>query len=625
MLAKKRLYIIWLTGFIILSVGLLDSSFITAHAYKSLNNVSVGSQGPSVSITATAVSQPSSSPTPNPTPDPSPTPIGTSQLIKDNLDEVLVAILTVIGTLFVVYFQKIIGKLNSFFDWVWKRFKVERAIETRYRKNLARELRSIQILQMTEAKNLETIYIPLRLGKWMPPEMKEGTESINQKTLSMIEGFEQFQRITIVGGPGSGKTTITSHATAAIADNISKILGKNYFPVYVQLRRLKEFLDSEKHKDKTLRDLVSDILDQHGFSDSRKFLDRKIAEGSCLIVLDGFDELADETGALQLRLSQKIADFVGGLQDGNRVVLTSRAAGYEPAWFSGFQVLEMTELTLPQIIQFVNGWFAKDPERGKALQRILEQSERLQLLVTTPLMLAIVCFVYQTKRLEEHFLPTRRVDLYERCARTLIIDWDKSRRIDRKPNFSLKQVDTILSYIAYDALLAEKIDFSSKSLLTLIRTHLPNIERMRNEDEDFLNEVMEHTGLFREKAHDTFGFIHLTFYEYFAAQVIASKVLQGSEKKDLRSELGDILRNITNPRWFEPISLASGILRGRSELVNVLYEEYKARPTVELQLLLAGCLRDANLDEEDLGSDFLLIQDMILSEVVKIAYTAESL
>lgn len=59
--------------------------------------------------------------------------------------------------------------------------------------------------------------------------------------------------------------------------------------------------------------------------------------------------------------------------------------------------------------------------------------------------------------------------------------------------------------------------------------------------------------------------------------------------------------------------------------MNVLYEEYKARPTVELQLLLAGCLRDANLDEEDLGSDFLLIQDMILSEVVKIAYTAESL
>jgi hypothetical protein len=238
-------------------------------------------------------------------------------------------------------------------------------------------------------------------------------------------------------------------------------------------------------------------------------------------------------------------------------------------------------------------------------------------------MIAILCFVYQTKKSEEQFLPTRRVDLYEHCVRTLIIDWDKSRGVDRKPAFSRKQIDTVLSYVAYEGLLVEKIDFSRKSLLALIRTHLPKVESMRGEDESFLVEVIEHTGLFREKAHDTIGFIHLTFYEYLAAQVIATKVLLGAEKKDVRSEIGDVLRNLANPRWFEPICLAAGMLKGRPEMINTLYEEYKIHPTTELQLLLAGSLRDADLDKTDVSPDLLLIQDTILSAIIGLAFESE--
>jgi predicted NACHT family NTPase len=617
--------IIWFSLSIFLFVGLVAAHSLSPTVMTSslqIGNTIQNQQTPTASHIATGTPQPVPSPTATQS-GAAPSQINVTQLVRNNLDKVLVAILTALGTLFVVYFQKIISKLNTAIEWVWKRFRVERALESRYRKNLAKELRSIQILQMAEAKNLETIYIPLKLGEWMPPSMKDSHSALSQKTLSLTQALDQFQRITIVGGPGSGKTTITSHATAAFADHTNKVLGRKYFPIYVQLRRLKEFLEDDSYKDKSLRDLLIDILDHHGFPDPRKFLDRHIANGTCLVILDGFDELADETGTFQLRLSQKVMDFVAILQEGDRIVLTSRVAGYEPAWFVGFQVLEMTELTLPQVMQFVNGWFAKDQERAKSLQKILEKNERLQLLVTTPLMLAIVCFVYQTKKPEEEFLPTRRVDLYEQCVKALVVDWDKSRGVNRKPIFSPKQIDTVLSHVAYDALLAEKIDFSRKALLALIRTHLPKAERMRSEDDIFLEEIMQHTGLFREKGHDTIGFIHLTFYEYLAAQIIAAKVLEGVKKKNVRSELGDVFKNLANPRWFEPVSLAAGILRGKPELVNVLYEEYKARPTTELQLLLAGCLRDADLDNADINPDLLLVQDTILSAIVGLVFAAE--
>jgi predicted NACHT family NTPase len=576
-----------------------------------------------ITIQASVASSNSPQTSPSASASPAPSSTDVKQVIRNNLDKVLVAVLSVLGTLIVVYFQKVTAKIGVALQWIWKRFKVQRALEGRYRKNLAKELRSIQILQMAEAKDLETIYIPLRLGEWVEPTMKDSSAVLNQKTVSLNEALKEFQRITIVGGPGSGKTTITSHMTASIADHSDKELGRRYFPIYVQLRRLKEFLENESCRDKSLRDLLIDVLEHHGLPEPRKLLERHLGKGSCLLVLDGFDELADETGTLQLRLAQKVTELVALLEDNDRIIMTSRAAGYEPAWFGGFNVLEMTELTLPQVLQFVNGWFVKDQARGKSLQDIIETNERLQLLVASPLMLAIVCFVYQSKRPDDQFLPTRRVDLYEHCVKTLVTDWDKSRGVNRKPVFSPTEIDTVLSHVAHDALLTEKLDFSRKALLALIRPHLPKGERMRGEDELFLNEIMEHTGLFREKARDTIGFIHLTFYEYLAAQVIAEKVLRGAEIKDLKSEMRDVLRNIANPRWFEPISLAAGILKGRSEIVNLLFEEYKTHPTKELRILLAGCLRDADLEKTDIDPDLLLIQDTILSEIVGLAFSSE--
>jgi len=545
------------------------------------------------------------------------------KLLIANSDKILIAIVTALCTLMAVYFQKIIHSLNNLFSWIWKRFKVERAIETLYRKNLAKELRSIQILQMSETKNLETIYIPLKLGEWLPPTMKDSSEQRNQKFVSIAEALKQSQRITILGGPGTGKTTITSHVAASLADRSLKISNKNYFPIFIHLRRLKEFLESTNYEDKSLQDLLIEVLDHYNFPNSRKFLERQIANGTCLIILDGFDELADGVGTLQLRLSRKVSDFTTMLPEDNRIILTSRSAGYEPGWFQGFQVFEMSELSKSQALNFIEGWFTKDQEKSISLKKIINKNERLQLLVTTPLMLAIVCFVYQTRKIDDPFLPTRRVDLYEQCVRALVVDWDKSRGVDRKPTFTAKQMDLVLSHVAYDALVEEKIDFSRKAILSLIRIHLPKIDRMRNEDEKFLDEIMEHTGLFKEKAHDTIGFIHLTFFEYLAAQMIVSKIIFGIEKKDLRSEIGDVVKNLANPRWFEPICLTAGILRGRSELITVLFDEYTTHPSIELQLLLAGCLRDADLDRTDLEPGLLLIQDKILGAIVDLAISSE--
>ncbi|MGB7443172.1 MAG: tetratricopeptide repeat protein [Coleofasciculaceae cyanobacterium] len=81
----------------------------------------------------------------------------------------------------------------------------------------------------------------------------------------------------------------------------------------------------------------------------------------------------------------------------------------------------------------------------------------------------------------------------------------------------------------------------------------------------FLRKVRETTGLFVERVPDVYGFMHLTFEEYFAARYIAD------------NEIEDIIKIISpyrnQPRWNEPILLALGYLSSDQRRVNRLVEK----------------------------------------------------
>lgn len=569
------------------------------------------------------------SPTPTSTQIPKST-IDVSIIIPKNRDDIskiiFTAILSVAGTLFVVFFKHISANTKRVIANLWGRVRTQRLLELRYRKRISTRLRSIQILWMSESKVLSAFYIPLKLSKWIEPKLINYNENnaIKSDFVSLPDALEKFNKITIVGSPGAGKTTITSHVAAATAEKSIKICNKSTFPIFVELRRLKEFLEDEKFNDKSLHSLLCEILERTGFENSSSFLDRQLQTGNCLVVLDGFDELADNEGLLQRRLANKVNDFIESISSENRVVITSRATGYEPAWFPGFKVLEMSELNLEQERKFIKGWFHDEDEYFSAtLITILEKNDRLQLLVSNPLMLAIVCYIFSISDPLDHLLPNKRVDLYERCIEALVTEWDKSRKVDRVATFSPKEIITVLQHVAFESLLLDQINFSRKHLLALIRSNMEKAELPRYQDEDLLMQVIEHTGIFIQKARDLIGFLHLTFQEYLAARVIAKMVEKGIETKSLRSEIYIVLHNFNNPKWAEPIALTSGILRGRKEFVEILINEYDMSLSKDSLLLLANCFRDSDLEDIGSQSDILSHQDRILSGLVDLAFELE--
>lgn len=531
----------------------------------------------------------------------------------------LAAAVTLAVALITFFFKRIVAGGRRLVGWLWRRLRVERGRDAVYRRQLAKRLRELQILQMSEAKDLQVMFIPLKLGRWASPGLKPAAAAAAAPTptLSLEEALRAQSHITILGYPGAGKTTISSHAAALAADRTLRLDGRPLLPLHLTLRHIRDTL--EPGEDTSLRTRLIGSVEALGFAEAAGFVDRKLADGHCLIVLDGFDELADVDGSLQQRLALKVRELTATIHAENRIVLTSRPAGYEPAWFPGFTVLEVSEFEPAQARMFIERWFGPaGGTRVEALCAQLEANAGLRLIVRNPLMLAIVCFVHAADT-EQLALPQSRVDLYERCIHALIEDWDRTRGIKRPAGHTPREVEQVLQYVAYDALLAGRIDFSRRQLLAMIRASLPKAGLRRYDDQGFLREVIEHTGLLREKARDTFGFVHLAFLEYLAAQVIVERVEDGLTAADLEAHVSDT-------RWAEPIALAVGVMRGRTELLRLLYELYARDPTDDLMLLIAACLRDADVLEHDgdLPDELLLVQDRILARVVDAAGAADA-
>jgi hypothetical protein len=72
----------------------------------------------------------------------------------------------------------------------------------------------------------------------------------------------------------------------------------------------------------------------------------------------------------------------------------------------------------------------------------------------------------------------------------------------------------------------------------------PDVESAVN---DFLSKIRQHTGLFVERAPKRYGFMHLTFEEYFAARWLVARPLEAARR---------IRNKLHRPRWEEPILLA---------------------------------------------------------------------
>ncbi|WP_460203165.1 tetratricopeptide repeat protein [Scytonema sp. NUACC21] len=258
----------------------------------------------------------------------------------------------------------------------------------------------------------------------------------------------------------------------------------------------------------------------------------------------------------------------------NKFVITSRIAGYRDVKLSSrFAEFTIEDMDSEQVERFLyrwcrtvekaqqpdaseEQWLKKGTEQAQDILLAVKDNPGVQRLTANPLLLTILALIHRNG----DRLPNRRVKLYELAVQTLTEDWQLGKKLPDAPRVVLKETEVVelLAPLAYwmheekpSGLVTQtEVEEKLAEKLAELNDTEPESDSVRQAVGEFLRKVRETTGLFVERMPGVYGFMHLTFEEYFAARYIADK--EQSEILEL------IQKHLYEPRWNEPLLLALG-------------------------------------------------------------------
>ncbi len=437
---------------------------------------------------------------------------------------------------------------------------------------------------------LEQVYVPLHvqmldtaLGRQEPPALDIG------------QALALHKRLAILGGPGTGKTTLLAYLTLTYArGQIRKQLGANLkekqLPILILLQRLARVLDGESGVS-TLPAYLTKWYTDLGMRPREGFFKQALQDGRCLVLLDGLDEVADEAQRRQL---SEWVDRLVTIYPRNRYIVTSRPLRYKSAPLEhGFTVLHVREFAAEEMRQFATNWclaveLAAQGENNPTARRRAQNTARdmvaaikanaaIRRLAVNPLLLSIIAPVHSYWAT----LPKQRVGLYAECVDVLLGYWDQAKGL--VGHLSLRDKRAVLQPLALGMHREARPEISRRELEKRIAVLLP---QGGGQAADFVDEVRDRSGLLIEMELETYTFSHQSFQEYLAAREIV-------ENEEVRG----LLLEKAGDEWWQEVTLLYVGMADATPIVEALLvaEDDEANT----RLLLAGrCVAEAMQVEE---------------------------
>ncbi len=485
----------------------------------------------------------------------------------------------IIGGLLTLIFQKVLGP--TFAEWgqqlnEWRKGAAGRFRE-KYIPALAEEHRSLKLVGVHSGEGglspprLKEVYVTLQMDS-----AKESEVALTQ-ALTIEQIFSRQPFLVILGDPGAGKSTLLDYLTLVFCGDIPAApltRQGRLFPIYLLLRNC--IADN-----RPLAELMADPdflpLD---FSPPEKFFQQQLEKGSCLVLLDGLDEVIDENQRDQV--ADKINQLVRTYPN-NRYVVTCRTAGWHQDFLTGdFITLYIRRFSDDDIKRFAAGWYRAvrtqkvrarldlsdegqkrallEAERGAAheaqqLTTTLFANASLYRLARNPLILSLIALVHYRRTR----LPQGRAKLYKECLEILLDVWDSRDKDIQISGPSYNAKETILREIAYYFHTGKITEAGREALEAIIEPLIPQLNCPIGPAET-LKQIEERSGILVSRAIGRYVFAHRTLQEYLTATKLAA------DPQKLFS-LGPHLRD---EPWREVILLYAGLIEDAGELVNFI-------------------------------------------------------
>lgn len=424
---------------------------------------------------------------------------------------------------------------------------------------------------------------------FVPPEVRRVSDRISEmgwaeaawKREALFLPREPLARLVrnhralvVLGDPGAGKTTALRWLAVLAAKGPltwSAIFGTEelLLPLLVSVGRLTQ-LRSQLGEDCSVSQALAAYFEERGVANAAElmpFLRRILSQGKGLLLLDGLDEVRSEARQGVMRWLEAFCI----LHPRNRFIVSARWVGY-----SGFALpegveVEFSEFQDEQIRQYVQAfesacrrWENDGTPDDLGAQRTATQlldalfaNSRLRELARNPFMLSALALIHRA----EGRLPRHRVQAYEILAWTLCETWGQARRVvaNAAASRDIRYEEEAVPILGQLALRLHQQwpsgvapeEFIIETLARAIQ------ERSGERGPDavhaaraFLERAGREVQILIERGAGQWGFLHLTFQEFFTAVGL----LSAEEFESVAFE------HLFRPRWEEVIRLGVGYM-----------------------------------------------------------------
>lgn len=450
----------------------------------------------------------------------------------------------------------------------------------KYKNHLEERYDSMRIFGMNRPVPLRSIYTRVNILEKISSRYRDSIEDLERffdrdrgnfgkirETKDGIEVINELEKSIILGKPGAGKTTFLKYIALQALD--ANLIEKR-IPIFIPV---KEWDDSRK----PLLEFIKDQFSICDFPDSDAFVKRLLASGSCLILLDGLDEVSTNVSHI-IEQIHSISNRYGA----NKYIISCRIAAYNYE-FTQFTDLELADFSDEQIKSFISNWFQDNAGTAEQCWSKIQETPPIKELASVPLLLTLLCLAFD----ETLTFPPNKAELYKDSIDALLRKWDTTRRIKRVQlyrNFSIRRKETMFSQIAIRTFEKNHYFLPQRTLEEYILNFIKNLPEVDMDVEELdaeaiLKSIEHQHGIFIERAKGIFSFSHLTFQEYFTAKYLVENAVKDTLQKLVKQHL-------TDARWHEIFLIIAGMLPIGDDFLILMKKQIDRLVTAELTGLL---------------------------------------
>jgi len=385
--------------------------------------------------------------------------------------------------------------------------------------------------------------------------------SIERSRVPVMRALQSHNRLFLLGGPGSGKSTLMAYlAVRAARGDLREETGwkADPIPFLIPARIFRE------------GPVAAEDLARAAGAEPW-FLEHALSHRPVLILVDGLDEAKPEMASLVL-------DAVTSLLDAHstaRAVINARPSGSptgEEPIPPGFSSARLTPMTPDEVGTFVDRWcLAAEVSLGKSkavaesdaraaaedLKERIRARGAIEKLAQTPLLCSVICVVH---RFLGQRIPARRVALYEAITNVLLYEWDRAK-FPETPDSPLAQLDAqakraLLSRLARAMHEEQATEWTVERVIASFAKQLPDLGRPAKEAAQLVAHIRDRHGVLVERSPGMFAFSHLTFQEYLTAMEMVA-----------RREYELLLSRYSDRWWHECLEIAMEVSVELQEIV----------------------------------------------------------